>query len=441
MKRFSEQFHKAAQSVSMQASEREALKARVISYIEYHPVTAAQKATPSPYVESFKVVPLPRLWFTRWSAVVAVFFIMVIPVLAEQSVPGESLYAVKVRFNEEVRSTLTFNQQEKVEWETERLNRRIADARLLASKGELTEEVQAEVAAALREHTETVKEEIAELREDDVDGATFASIELTTTLELQSASLQQDDTVAMATDSSTDASPTQKLVDVLNETLSQQDQADTSSIPSYDKIVARIEQNTTRSYELFNSIAFAEGDPINAGLDRRLQDISRSIDEANTLRPQDEAAASQLLIATLERTQKLIVYMSDVDVNRAVALDTVVPVILTPEERTSQLALLDTEINRKVEILETVHSQLNTEVAEKVDYSIRVAKENQDEVHATSMNLDAAEYAKDTVALLDDAIKVVEASGVSTAATASTSTATTATSTATSSPEATTSTE
>ena len=133
--------------------------------------------------------------------------------------------------------------------------------------------------------------------------------------------------------------------------------------------------------------------------------------------------------------------MSDVDVNRAVALDTVVPVILTPEERTSQLALLDTEINRKVEILETVHSQLNTEVAEKVDYSIRVAKENQDEVHATSMNLDAAEYAKDTLALLDDAIKVVEASGVSTAATASTSTATTATSTATSSPEATTSTE
>ena len=245
----------------------------------------------------------------------------------------------------------------------------------------------------------------------------------------------------MATDSNTDASPTQKLVDVLNETLSQQDQTDSSPIPSYDKIVARIEQNTTRSYELFNSIAFADGDPINAGLDRRLQDISRSIDEANALRPQDEAAASQLLIATLERTQKLIVYMSDVDVNRAVALDTVVPVILTPEERESQLALLDTEINRKVEILETVHSQLSTEVAEKVDYSIRVAKEKQDEVHATSLNLDAGAYAKDTVALLDDAIKVVEASGVSIAATATTSAAATATSTATSSPDATSATE
>ena len=441
MKRFSEQFHKAAQSVSMQASEREALKARVVSYIEYHPVTAAQKAIPSPLVDSFKVVALPRLWFTRFTAVVAVFLIMVIPVLAEQSVPGESLYAVKVRFNEEVRSTLTFNQQERVEWETERLNRRIADARLLASKGELTDEVQAEVAAAVREHTETVKEEIAELREDDVDGATFASIELTTTLELQSTSLQQDDTVAMATQSTTDASPTQKLVDVLNETLSQQDQTDSSPIPSYDKIVARIEQNTTRSYELFNSIAFAEGDPINAGLDRRLQDISRSIDEANALRPQDEAAASQLLIDTLERTQKLIVYMSDVEVNRAVALDTVVPVILTPEERQSQLALLDTEINRKVEILETVHSQLNTEVAEKVDYSIRVAKEKQEEVHATTTNLDAGIYAKDTIALLDDALKVVSDSGVSISATATSSVDTTATSTATSSPDTSTSNE
>ena len=421
MKRFSEQFHKTSQSVSLQASERELLRSRVVSYIEYHPFP--QVATPAPKSarirsESFKTIAFPSKYFaSRWTAVAAMFLFAVIPALAERSVPGESLYAVKVQFNEEVRSTLTFDQQEKVQWETERLNRRIADARLLASKGELTEEVEAEVAAAVREHTQAVKHEIDELRESDADSATLASIELTTTLELQSASLQQDDAVTLASATSpSNAAPTQMLVDVLNETLSNQNDSDTASIPSYEKIMARIEQNTTRSYELLQGLSFKEGDTLQSELDRRLQDVNRSLAEANTLRPQDEAGASQMLLNALTRTQKLIVYMSDVNVNRAVALDTVVPVILTAEERDKQLAMLDTEINRKVEILEIVHPQLSTSVAEKVDFSIQAAKVKQAEARSASVNINSKEYAKDTVALLDDALKVVEDSGVSIAA-------------------------
>lgn len=425
MKRFSEQLHKSSEAVTLTAAERDALRARVISYTEYHPFPAravtSKPAAPAkrPVTEAFKVVTIPSPLFMRWSAVAAVFLLVLIPFLAERAVPGDSLFAVKVRFNEEVRSTLTFNQQDKVQWETERLNRRIAEARLLASKGELTEEVEAEVAASVREHTQYVKDEIEELRESDADSATLASIELTTTLEVQSASLQQDDAVTLASaDATAETAPTQLLVDVLNETLSKQDDSNTATIPSYDKIMARIEQNTTRSYELFNSIKFAEGDSLKAGLDRRLQDVNRSVAEASELRPQDEAGASQKLIDALTRTQKLIVYMSDVDVNRTVALDTVVPVILTAEEKEQQLAMLDTEINRKVEILETVHPKLSSTVAEKVDFSIQAAREKQQEVRATDVNLDSQEYAKDTVALLDDALKVVEDSGVSIAATA-----------------------
>ena len=439
MKRFSEQFHKTSQSVSLQASERELLRSRVVSYIEYHPFPQAATLAPKTTrfkSESFKTVAFPTKFFaSRWTAVAAVFLLAIIPVLAERSVPGESLYAVKVQFNEEVRSTLTFDQQEKVEWETERLNRRIADARLLASKGELTEEVEAEVAAAVREHTQAVKDEIDVLRTTDADSATLASIELNTTLELQSASLQQDGAVTLAAATSASDAPTQMLVDVLNETLSNQDDSDTATIPSYEKIMARIEQNTTRSYELLHGLSFKEGDTLQSELDRRIQDVNRSLADANTLRPQDEAAASQVLLDALTRTQKLIVYMSDVNVNRAVALDTVVPLILTPEERDTQLAMLDTEINRKVEILETVHPQLNSSVAEKVDFSIKAAKVKQAEARSASVNINSQEYAKDTMALLDDALKVVSDSGVNIAAATAVEPPATASSTATSTQE------
>ncbi len=54
MKRFSEQFYTKAQSVKLQAIEREELRRRIVSYMEYHPIEgvskiSTKKATESPY--------------------------------------------------------------------------------------------------------------------------------------------------------------------------------------------------------------------------------------------------------------------------------------------------------------------------------------------------------------------------------------------------------
>ena len=90
-----------------------------------------------------------------------------------------------------MRSTLALSPYEKIEWETERLNRRIAEARLLASEGRLTDEVEAEVAAAVKTHTENAKREIEVLRGEDEEEATLATIALNTTLEVQATSLKE----------------------------------------------------------------------------------------------------------------------------------------------------------------------------------------------------------------------------------------------------------
>jgi Domain of unknown function (DUF5667) len=280
MKRFSQQFYTKASSVKLQAAEARELRARVVSYMEYHPMAQgtenkALAKKPKVIMSPYKVVTIPTGFLVRLSGAVATLVLIIIPLWAEQAIPGDNLYAVKVRFNEEVRSTLIFNPYEKVEWETERLNRRIAEAKLLASEGKLTGDIENEVVAAVREHTETIQREIEEIRESDADGAVLASIELNTTLELQSDSLQGDGstTLALAMTSIEQSNSTQKVADVINESLSKQETTvENSEIPAYDKIMARVEVNTTRAYELLNTLKLDTTSQLYKDLDRRLQE-------------------------------------------------------------------------------------------------------------------------------------------------------------------------
>ena len=120
MKRFSEQFYTKAQSVKLQAVEREELRKRVVSYMEYHPIEGVVRASAKNAIENpyLSFIQLPTSLIARFSVVAAMLMLVVIPVMAEQSVPGDKLYAVKVRFNEEVISTLQLTPYKKVEWET-----------------------------------------------------------------------------------------------------------------------------------------------------------------------------------------------------------------------------------------------------------------------------------------------------------------------------------
>jgi hypothetical protein len=119
------------------------------------------------------------------------------------------------------------------------------------------------------------------------------------------------------------------------------------------------------------------------------------------------------LIATLERTQKLIVFMSSIDVNRGVDLESVVPVILTAEEKQQLSTQLSVEIGQKIEILTTLHPKLSAGVAGKVEVAIATAKKRQEEMKADTSKVTNRDVAKDTFSLLDDALAVVVASGVS----------------------------
>jgi hypothetical protein len=418
MKRFSEQFHNKAKTVSLQSFEREELRTRVISYMEYHPLPESMLASKSKVAAkslSYPFIQVPFLQLFKWPAVAMAVMLIIVPTLAERSAPGDSLYAIKVSFNEEVISTLQLTPYEKVEWETKRLNRRISEARLLVSEGKLTDEVEAEIAAAVKEHTETVRQEIDAMRENDADQATLATIELNTTLQAQSDAFEEEGSVVMALTMSeaTSDNPAQLVVDAINESLTEQgSKVEASTIPAYDKIMARVEINTTRAHELLTSLHLNPEEKFFKDVSRRLEDVNRGIENANGIRGENEKVASEQLLAALQKTQKIIVFMSDATVNAAVDIETVVPIVYTNDEYRAQLVLLSEDINRKTEIISILSPQVSTDAAGKAAYAVDIAESNQAIIASSTEAGNSVNLAKESLAVLDDVIRLFESEGV-----------------------------
>lgn len=379
MKRFSEQLHKEAKTVKLQAAEKRELRERLISYMEYHPLPAAMKVKSTSevkegqlFTEAFSEFSISFSKLFKYSAAIATLILVILPLVAEKAVPGDTLYAIKVQFNEEIISSLKFDSYQKVEWETERLNRRISEARLLASEGRLTEAVEARVAEAVKTHTEAARREIEELRTQDADVATIASIELDTTLEVQSVALRTDTTTLDTNEANVVSSPTNLIANAIDASRTQaEEDAASTTPPAYDKLMARVEQNTTRVYELLSSLeGTAEVEQLN-DVTRRNEDIERAVQVAIETYATDEEKAKEMMIGILQKTQKLIVYMTEIEVKQTIDINTLVPVELTESEHALISNNLQVELEAKLVWIEEFKAQVKDEnILVKVDFAL-----------------------------------------------------------------------
>jgi hypothetical protein len=371
MKRFSEQLNKKAQSIRLSKDEQLELRERLVSYMEYHPIGGVQSKSVVVNHEPVLVLNFDIKRILQWSGVAAVVIVSGVSYIAERAVPGDALYAVKIGVNEEIRSTLARSSYEKVVWETERLNRRIAEARVLADSGRLTTEMETKMAEAVRSHSDKAKKEIENLKLTDADEATLASIELSTALDVQSASLRVRQSQSPETGS--------LIEDAILASLASDTPLTEENLPAYERLMARVELETTRAQELLSGVNSAASEEEKVDIARRLSDIDRNVTEAMGVAETDNLPARKLLVEALQKTHRLIVFMTNIDVRVSLKVDDIVPVVLTKEERielvTKQVEETKTVLLLADEYLAATTTELAIEIKEKVEPALARTKE------------------------------------------------------------------
>ncbi len=356
MKKFSEQFKNQAGNIKLREEERHELRQRLLSYMEYHPLPQSDglknvHTSNNVSIGMFlKYVSKGHVW-GKAAGLVSIFLLVLVPVMAENALPGETLYPVKVRFNEELRGALASSPYQKIEWETELLERRVTEANLLADSGRLTPAVEAGVAVAIKQHSDAAKKSIDSIRVNDESEAAFAEIALASALEVSAEMLMSKDVDAQISSSSA-------LSSAVNEARASVNTDDDT--PSYDKLMGRLETETTRAYEYLGSLSDSISSDTYSDIESRLGDVRAKIDDAAKLKEEDEAAAAKLLVEALNSTGKVISFMTNLNVRNNVLIEDLVPAALSREERrnilASRLEQLDaemTEIKTAVDTLAT----------------------------------------------------------------------------------------
>ncbi|MEX2340963.1 MAG: DUF5667 domain-containing protein [Candidatus Paceibacterota bacterium] len=355
MKRFSEQLKTRAGNIKLREDERKELRARLLSYMEYHPLPQSDglNSSQNPLTVSggvfFKYLSKGHIW-GKVVGLASVFLLVFIPAMAENALPGETLYPVKVRFNEELRGALASSPYQKIEWETERLERRVSEARLLADSGRLTPTMEAGMAVAIKQHSDAAKESIDSIRVNDKSEAALAEIALVSALEVSAEMLTDRKS------SETGTGSTLALSSAVNQAKASMTMGE--DIPSYGKLMARLEIETTRAYEYLGSLSSSISKETHSDIESRLGDVKTKINDASKLKDEDEELASKLLVEALSSTRKVISFMTNLNARNNIRIEDLVPAALSSEERKVVLAHrleeLDTEIIKIQEAVATL---------------------------------------------------------------------------------------
>ncbi len=370
-------FSKEVDNITLTATERELLRARIQSYMEYHPLHTRSILQRSAFWRAPQVFLRMHMHTMKFASAFLLLLFISVPLLAEHALPGDTLYSVKVRFNEEVRSQLLFSPYQKIQWEAERVGRRVAEAQSLIREGKLTKANEDTLEETVRSHTATLQAQLSELRKTDAAGTVLAEATLGSTLDAQSLMLHTE----IGQEAS--SSPKNEGGVAIIATIVQEARAgvgvpaDTglgSTTPAYTELVSQIAEQNTQVQMLLQGLSTRLSDVQNAEIQEHILAISVLTTRIEALVGAGDAdRATTSLSRTLIETKDLVALLSSVTQKVDIALD---PVVLQKIID----ALLTIEIQQRLTLFESKKGALDT-------YAERASGENKTELLATLQTL------------------------------------------------------
>lgn len=160
-----EKLKKEAEGIALGKDEKDSVRRGLRAFIDMHPVRETGlfrlHIQRSRYTHIIKTMPVIA------GILIALLAGGGISAAAEGSLPGDTLYPVKVNVNEEVRAWLALSAEARAEWEAERAERRLDEAAKLAAEGRLDAETRANIEARFEAHAERVVQRAERFEESD----------------------------------------------------------------------------------------------------------------------------------------------------------------------------------------------------------------------------------------------------------------------------------
>ncbi len=165
MNKLEEQFNKATRHITLSDQEKSDMRDAVVSYMEYMPI---RNKTTLKVPRSFST-PFLRMRHFSGALMVAILVMTSsfgVSFAADEALPGDLLYGVKVNINEEIK-TVFLSEDELISWEKERAERRLEEASRLMSEGRLDDKKREKVSKLFEEHTKAIVEHVLESEKTD----------------------------------------------------------------------------------------------------------------------------------------------------------------------------------------------------------------------------------------------------------------------------------
>lgn len=159
------QLKKGAKHTRLSVEEKATMKSALLQYVATHPVNKSLfqgRGIPSPFsVNNFRNKKSLSLF-----VIGGLLMGGSVSFAAENTVPGDILYPVKVNVNETVRGAFAVTPKAKAEWEVHLVERRLNEVEKLEAKDDARQEIKDIAHANLGKYTERVNKRIAKLEED-----------------------------------------------------------------------------------------------------------------------------------------------------------------------------------------------------------------------------------------------------------------------------------
>jgi len=162
MKNIIKQIKQGAKNVKLAVSEKAEIKSALVRYAKANPIKV-EMSIPSP----FSMYNFRNKKSISFLVITGLLLGGTVSFAAENTVPGDTLFPIKVNINENIRGTFAVTSKAKAELEVRLLERRLEEVEKLALMSEVTPEIYQVAEKNVLHYSERVKQRIEKFEEDD----------------------------------------------------------------------------------------------------------------------------------------------------------------------------------------------------------------------------------------------------------------------------------